>query len=648
MIIMKRAKANIILSILETSILAGCGSPYSYTEHKFQFSQKVTDDYESRMYYTDEYFALPASQYNDSLATSSLSLAMSSFASNRNPDPDDYSQRYRNVKDLLTNQLGFDNFYVNFYYTVKPQTDSLGAAFASKSLSLDGKNYTLIAGGIRGAGYEREWASNVTLGDGKDETYGDAHLGFAQAANIYLNSLKDYIEKNNITGDIKLWTAGYSRAGATCNMAAGRIDEAIQNNTIKTLLGDVNITKDDVYAYCFEAPAGYYYYQDIDDEKTQKFNEDNSCLLCKTEPFNNIHNVINRNDLVPYFSPDAFGFTRYGIDHYLTDPIIDINYKDHIGAVKDAYHMMPNHDAIGEYVIDQFVPKTSKGCTLYNWTLGMFLEEFIDDYANYGMKTRDFFHTKIESSLRDLFAIFFASTSIKSSIANLAITFVEKLLTTTELQVLYDDVAHNQSYFFKDVKASLTQALGNCGVDILTNNPVDMLKGLIDSIIPILSTKVSLLLTFANKNNVQTIAKGHFPELCFAHLQARDPNYTLFPVQYDMSGKYFLFNSMQANQNVKITNSKNQVVALFENGQPVETDSSLPYGVNLHNRNFAKEYLLEAYLPYDDTYTLEISNTDAYGVYEYDPGIVYYNPIQETVVETKDNTRIITISGLNK
>jgi hypothetical protein len=45
MIIMKRAKANIILSILETSILAGCGSPYSYTEHKFQFSQKVTYDY---------------------------------------------------------------------------------------------------------------------------------------------------------------------------------------------------------------------------------------------------------------------------------------------------------------------------------------------------------------------------------------------------------------------------------------------------------------------------------------------------------------------------------------------------------------------------------------------------------------------------
>ena len=88
----------------------------------FFYQQGTTTDYESYMYYDDDYFNGDSTEYNPSLATCSLCLAMSSFASNRNQNYKDYSFRYRNVYNLME-QIGFNNIEVNDWYTTKPTTD---------------------------------------------------------------------------------------------------------------------------------------------------------------------------------------------------------------------------------------------------------------------------------------------------------------------------------------------------------------------------------------------------------------------------------------------------------------------------------------------------------------------------------------------
>lgn len=81
-------------------------------------------------------------------------------------------------------------------------------ATASKKLS-DGS--TLIAVAIRGGIYGAEWASNADIGTGKDTQ--EIHHGFYLSAQKAISFLNDYIKQNGISGDVKLWIAGFSRAG---------------------------------------------------------------------------------------------------------------------------------------------------------------------------------------------------------------------------------------------------------------------------------------------------------------------------------------------------------------------------------------------------------------------------------------------------
>lgn len=37
--------------------------------------------------------------------------------------------------------------------------------------------------------------------------------------------MKSYIRENKISGDIKIWLTGYSRAAATANLVAGALDD---------------------------------------------------------------------------------------------------------------------------------------------------------------------------------------------------------------------------------------------------------------------------------------------------------------------------------------------------------------------------------------------------------------------------------------
>ena len=189
----------------------------------FYFASGEEKDYEAVCHYSDNYFRKTScgtrqlDGYNHSLSTASLCLALSAFGSNDGGNSD-YTNKYKNVEKLLTD-LEFEEFDKNDWFVKKPQSDSIGVVAANKKLSIDDKECTLMAVAVRGGGYESEWAGNFTLGKSGQ------HYGFAQAKKQVLDFLKLYIRENKISGDIKIWLTGYSRAAATANLVAGALDD---------------------------------------------------------------------------------------------------------------------------------------------------------------------------------------------------------------------------------------------------------------------------------------------------------------------------------------------------------------------------------------------------------------------------------------
>ena len=242
-----------------------------------------------RFFYTDGFFAEDPYTYNTHLATASLSMAMSGMYA----DWGAYNERNRNIVQFMKD-IKTDNYHHNVYNTVKPTTDSIGVTMGWKKLSDD---RILIPISVRGANYEKEWASNVTLGDGKD-TNGEAK-GFSKSAKLVYDELITYVQsqdKEAFTSDGKLnpnkklifWIAGYSRAAAVSNLTA------------KRLVDLCNGTESKVFAYCFATPRGGW-------KDTQKKDVNYRC----------IHNVIDLGDIVPKVAPASMSFMRYGVDHYI-------------------------------------------------------------------------------------------------------------------------------------------------------------------------------------------------------------------------------------------------------------------------------------------------------------------------------------------
>ena len=70
----------------------------------------------------------------------------------------------------------------------------------------------------------------------------------------------------------------------------------------------MTLSPKDMYIYTFEAPMG------ADASKVSG------------RIYENIHNVINYNDLVVRVAPECMGFARYGVDHVMPSAKLDSNY----------------------------------------------------------------------------------------------------------------------------------------------------------------------------------------------------------------------------------------------------------------------------------------------------------------------------------
>lgn len=493
----------IILLAIGTMVLSSCAKKKD-GGIKFTFaSYKTYEDVEETIYYKDDYFNKPASEYSNELSSASICLAMSGFSPVKSGD---YSKSSKNAKALFT-KLGFSNFKSNNDGILKPNKHSFGVYMASKTID----DYTLIGVTVRGAGYQAEWASNFSLG-----TNGAFADGFFEASTIYINALKSYISDYGINGKIKIWTSGYSRGGAGVNLSIGRIDEALLNNEI--LLGNnVSYTKDDIYAYCFEAPAGRIYTLDTSGQ-----------IIEKGENYSNIHCILNINDPVPYVGPIEYGFVRFGTDYYLPDIITDINYSEHIKKVKDIMNELPNKNTIGDYLIDTFVYNSS--LSLYNkehYTMGKYLELFIKEFAK-GVGSRENYATKYETFLCSLFELIYKNDTPKDSFIDLAISVGKNILLQDAYEVVVTDLQHNLKRVWTDLKPLIEKALNNSNIeDLNIDDVMVILKELVSAVLSMATSLdgLSLLPSIISMNNIKAMGSAHIPELQLSHLFALDNNY---------------------------------------------------------------------------------------------------------------------------
>ncbi len=258
------------------------GTFHFYSDHLKDETGKITlnGTYE----YDETWFTRDSSEYQHDLAKMSVRAAIAAFGLS-----DDTSEaNYANIQ-MLMKALRFEN--PQFYYP-KPEADSIGYAISSKNIrDADGHMFSLLMVAVRGGGYYDEWGGNVNVGSS------GYHRGFYIAAQKVVDGVDAYIKKygSDLLPDKKVWISGYSRAAATTNIAAAKLN--------------VKFGMDNVYAYCFECPQGVTA-KDADSER-----------------YSNIHCIVNPIDFVPKVAMNAWNFTRYGNTYFLPARGSNSDYK---------------------------------------------------------------------------------------------------------------------------------------------------------------------------------------------------------------------------------------------------------------------------------------------------------------------------------
>lgn len=575
---------------------------------EFHYATGDEKDTTGICYYDDNYFSLDPTQYHPSLSTMSLCLALSGFNSTYEGGGNKYANKDRNVRDLLAKlqfggnvKDGVDGLKdgeaieTNEWYSKKPQSDSIGVAFGNKKIGDD----TVIAVVVRGGGYESEWAGNFTLGKS------DQHYGFNQAKEQVLESLKSYINRQNITGSVKFWVVGYSRAAATANLVAAQLDSGYS-------LGNVNFDRDDIYAYCFETPQG----------TTESYNP-------RAERYRNIWNIINKNDPVPKVAMSDLGFRRYGQDHVLPDRLTTgESYGRKKQKMLDYYNQMQIVEDKGSYKVDDFVKKkimmqyilpggkspiqNDPGASYQN----VFLDEAINKLTVECIKSRSNYVDEYQNGLRVIFTTIhgtlFPDQPVRRIRKALEI-FADKMTdldTLGDLAAAFlvpggktpDDVINNV----------LVASLNEAGLNDVRPSEIKRFAGNIAELLGLfVVSHPELSLTAVS--NLNPIGGAHYPELCYAWLMSEDKNYDPQAEPGTGDGGYRIIR-INCPVDVEVYNSSNSLVTAIYNDVPQVQNEGI---ISMMNENLEKM----VYLPNSGNYTVKLKATGDgemnYGVSEY-------------------------------
>ncbi|MDO5436051.1 MAG: hypothetical protein Q4G19_06750 [Clostridia bacterium] len=233
--------------------------------------------------YSDAFFSGPASEYSHDRARISLGLAISAFRNRWLPLGEHQTEGVRFLE-----ALGFQDIRPEGYDT-EPTADSISTILGRKEIG----GVTLIALGICGSGYTNEWMSNLLVGNEQ------RHTGFDRSAAIVEQRIRDYLADTEISGPVRLWLSGFSRAAAVSNItAADMTDSGLF---------------EEVYNISFATP------------RTTRDSGDHP----------NIFNIIGKNDPVPMIPLADWGYVRYGTDLYTPSQEADSRYAVAAGIASE-------------------------------------------------------------------------------------------------------------------------------------------------------------------------------------------------------------------------------------------------------------------------------------------------------------------------
>jgi len=552
-------------------------------------------DYNARCYYTNDYFAESSYIFNPHLATMSMSFAMSAFGSATGGETD-YSNKSKNAR-LLLEDIGVetDKIAVNSWFTKKPSTDSIGVVAGNMPIRVNGTDYTLIAVALRGSGYEAEWAGNFAIG--KD----GLHEGFETARDEVISFLGEYIRNQNISGNIKLWLTGYSRSAATANLVSGAL------HTASSRLGTgFSLSANDIYTYCFETPAGV-------------LREDvNGSAI-----YNNIFNIINSSDPVPYVAPASLGFGRYGVDKYVPSAESSPrNYSNLRSQMRKIYDTM---ESASNYVVDDFKMKKigfDWGVKIMddnnnNWSQGVYLSKYVSIISNEYIKSRTLYVDCLQNEIREVLSVAFGASSEKSK--KMFDLFVEKAkdgwpgLVLSYIWNVGVNPFGNEYDALQIVSNWLTESIEEAGITGYDKATIESAgKKISDLFLAVITNHPNYFTTALN--NKDGIVQAHISELCYSWLASMDSYYDEGAQVSFNNGGYRIIR-INCAVDVSVSDSDGKLVASITDESPDDIPgSSYISGVD----EDGQKYVI---LPVDEDYTITITgredDTVDYGVLEY-------------------------------
>lgn len=235
------------------------------------------DPGEQAYYYSDSYFASSGKESNAHLRTMSAALIF----------------QIRGISDTPAETFGTTLSNIGFqdittYDMDHTSLDTMGVILAHKSVN--GKEVVAVA--LRGDKYEQEMAANLIAG-----TEGDIKA-FADAEALVESRVSAYLAEHGITL-AKYWVTGYSRSGAVANLFGRELNKAPER---------FFTSADDIFVYTFEAAKG-----SADDTV-----------------YENIHNIIDRRDLITYVYPGEWNINNNGVPELIgnTDDTVMLKSLD--------------------------------------------------------------------------------------------------------------------------------------------------------------------------------------------------------------------------------------------------------------------------------------------------------------------------------
>ena len=473
--------------------------------------------------YNDSYFTIDNSSYSQEMALFSCALEMSIYN-----DEDNLEARGNKPTELF-NKIGFSNVYLNPWITVKPSTDSIGFFIASKNIQLEDTSFTALIVIVRGTYYGAEWVSNVTTGmTGHSQ-------GFNEASDQVYQGITQYVNDYHISGKTKFLLTGFSRAGITANLTAGKL--------IDTPVNGISYNYKDVYAYCFEPPNGADGVYGKTSEELQRYQ--------------GIHNILNYNDLVPLVTPCSWKLKRYGTDHFIPDRLTDIYFDDFSRrSLVETYHFLKNSNNIADYVVDDwafFKPgeRQSNVDGYYypvesiNPSMGRFFHDLLELFSNptksggVGIK-RSTYASGCQQGIRELMGVFFG---VNEEIEGINI---DNLLNTLFNTPLFGDIVHDVQErriddFFYDL-SSLFEILFQA-----KDGSVTKAKELYESnaytlyvLCNVLFMRPDLSSQMFYRDNMVKFVTTHDIKLCYAALLASDTRYHPHDAIIFNDGSYYI------------------------------------------------------------------------------------------------------------